>query len=187
MKLFRLLEAELKWFLALALLWSGYAFAQDATFVLGPYRVPDWAVALLAAFVGWLAKEINSPLTALLKQKFGFEGNVTRWVYFVLSLIFTAILGAVSGAFGQGQAGWAAAGVLLVTTLIKGFGDYLKLKQAAAAATSTPVPVETPSAVPAPTLLGDHVIYPKGTPGTEPLIHNGKVIGAVRPLTGGLK
>jgi len=187
-KLFRLIDIHLRFFLAVVLLACGLAFAQDVTFSLGAYQVPGWIVGVAAAALGWLAKEINSPITALLKQKYGFQGNVTQWVYFILSLIFTAVIGAASGAFGHGQAGWGAAAVLLGTTILKGFGDYLKLKQAAAAA--LPAPAPTPAVLPGGALVGDHVVYPKGTPGTEPLIHNGQVIGAVKPLTppsGGLE
>lgn len=32
-------------------------------------------------------------------------------------------------------------------------------------------------------VVGDHLILPAGTPGTEPLMHNGVQIGAVLPLT----
>jgi len=185
MKLIRLLfavvESAAMWLVALVLVTAGFAFAQDAAPVVGHTSIPDAYWALISVGIGWLVKEISSPLTSLLKKWFGFEGNTTRLVYIVLTLICTVAYGLVTGAYGQGQAGWISAGGALITALIKGFGDYTKLQQAAASA------VDPAQTLP---VIGDHLVYPTGTPGTEPLIHNGQVIGAVVPLTpraGGLE
>ncbi|AWN23992.1 hypothetical protein DKM44_12760 [Deinococcus irradiatisoli] len=183
---FRLAEAHLKWFAALLLVAGGFAFAQDVIPQVGNVVVPDYIWTIASLVIGWLVKEISSPLTALLKAHFGFQGSATRYVYLLLSALFVVGFGLVSGAFGGGSAGWWAAAGALVTALLKGFGDYAKLQQAAASAVPEVIPAElaaTPSLVPAPAVIGDHVVYPKDALGTEPLIHNGQVIGGVLPLT----
>ncbi|GGR17002.1 hypothetical protein [Deinococcus ruber] len=138
--------------------------------------VPDyiWTIASLA--IGWLVKEISSPLTALLKRRFGFQGSATQYVYILLSALFVVGFGLVSGAFGGGSAGWWAALGALVTAVIKGFGDYAKLQQAAA---STMPTVNVTNVAPL-------VLHPAGTLGTEPLHSaDGRIIGGVKPLTPG--
>jgi len=177
-KLLRLIDIHLRFLPALMLLACGFSFAQDGAPVVGHAVIPLELWAAISVGIGWLVKEISSPLTSLLKKWFGFEGNVTRLVYIGLTLICTAACGLATGAYAQGQAGWTSAAGALATALLKGFGDYTKLQQAAASAT------DPAQVLP---VIGDHLVYPTGTPGTEPLIHNGQVIGAVRSLTGGLK
>ncbi|ULH15981.1 hypothetical protein MF271_04940 [Deinococcus sp. KNUC1210] len=135
--------------------------------------VPDyiWTIASLA--IGWLVKEISSPLTALLKRRFEFQSSVTQYIYILLSALFVVGFGLVSGAFGGGSAGWWAALGALLTAVIKGFGDYAKLQQAAA---STMPTVNVTNVAPL-------VLHSIGTPGTEPLhTADGRVVGAVPAL-----
>ncbi|AWN22486.1 hypothetical protein DKM44_03900 [Deinococcus irradiatisoli] len=179
LRLIRELKGYPFWFSLLVLLLVAVANAQTTIPQVGQVVVPDYICTLASLAIGWLVKEISSPLTAPLKKRFGFQGSATQYVYLLLSALFVTGFGLVSGAFGGGSAGWWAAAGALLTALVKGFGDYAKLQQAAAAVREEPMP-----GLP---ILGDHLVYPIGTRNTEPLIHNGQVIGTVRPLIGGPK
>ena len=163
----------------LALFTIGLAFAQTTIPNVGQVVVPDYIWTLASVAIGWLVKEISSPLTALLKKRFGFTGSVTQYVYIVLSAMFVVGFGLVSGAFGGGAAGWWAALGALVTAMVKGFGDYTKQVQTSAAGAAAALPAVIVTAAP-------QVMHPVGTLGTEPLHDlNGTVIGGVMPLTPG--
>jgi hypothetical protein len=163
----------------LALFTIGLALAQTTIPAVGKVVVPDYIWTIASVIIGWLVKEISSPLTALLKKRFGFTGSVTQYVYIFLSILFVVGFGLISGAFGGGAAGWWAALGALVTALVKGFGDYTKQVQTSAAGAAAALPPVIVTAAP-------QVLHPIDTPGTEPL-HDltGKVIGAVAPLTPG--
>ena len=109
------------------------ALAQDAAPVIAGVTIPDSVWYLAATVIGIIVKAVASPLTQLLKIKFGYTGNAARLLYAMLSLLFVTGYGLVIGAFGQGGRGWLSAGVALLTALIKGYGDYSKLVQTSAA------------------------------------------------------
>lgn len=141
MSVYRLTESSLEWLAALAFLALGLALAQGAPPIVGPVSIPTEYWVLASVVIGWIVKEISSPLTSLLKKWFGFEGNVTRLVYFALALTGTVGYGLATGAFGQGKAGWLSAGAALITALVKGFGDYQKLIDTSKAGIQSAEPV----------------------------------------------
>ncbi len=136
----------MKWmFVLLAVLFPVFALAQDASHAAGLAQVPDYIWALVAPAVGWLTKEIASPLTSLLKKRLGFQGDATRYVYIVLSTAFLVGYGLFVHAYGAGSASWWTAAGAYLTAIIKGFGDYQKQVDAARAGGSASA-VSDPSA-----------------------------------------
>ena len=137
-------EAFGKWIFALLLVGLfGMALAQDAAPVIAGVTIPDSVWYLAATVIGIIVKAVASPLTQLLKIKFGYIGNAARLLYAMLSLLFVTGYGLVIGAFGQGGHGWLSAGVALLTALIKGYGDYNKLIQTSAAGAAAALPAST--------------------------------------------
>ncbi len=172
-------EAFGKWIFALFLAaLFGMAFAQATLPNVGNVVVPDYIWTLASVAIGWLVKEISSPLTALLKHRFGFIGSTTQYVYVFLSVLFVVGFGLVSGAFGGGAAGWWAALGALVTAVVKGFGDYRKLVQTSATGAAAALPTITVNS-------GPQRQVPVGTPGSEVLHRLDGTTGAVMPLTPG--
>jgi len=123
----------MKWIWPMLVLACSFAFAQSAAPVVGAAQVPDYIWTLASVVIGWLVKEVASPLTTLLKKRLGFQGDTTRYVYIVLSTAFVLGFGLFSHAFGSGSAGWWAALGAYATAIIKGFGDYQKQIDAAKA------------------------------------------------------
>jgi hypothetical protein len=163
--------------LTLPLFLLGLALAQSDVITIPSVTVPDQVWYIAATVIGLIVKAVASPLTQLLKTRLGFAGNVTRLLYAGLSLVFVAGFGALSGAFGAGGHGWLAAGLALVTALVKGYGDYSKQVQTSAVGASAALPAVIVTAAP-------QVLHPVDTPGTQPLHDlSGAVIGAVMPLT----
>ena len=108
---------------------SPFTLAQAKLPEVGDVKLDADMTLILSALIGWLVKEVASPLTALLKSRYGFQGNVTRTVYLVLSTVAVALYGLGVGAFGQGADGFKAAVAALLVALVKGFGDYLREQQ----------------------------------------------------------
>ncbi|MGY2892733.1 hypothetical protein [Deinococcus sp. UYEF24] len=73
---------------------------------------------------------------------------------------------------------WLAFGFGAFVTASGGYAALLQFTTARAA-------IKQQAVVSAAPMIGNHLILPAGTPGTEPLIHNGVQIGAVLPLTPG--
>ncbi|GGJ65450.1 hypothetical protein [Deinococcus aquiradiocola] len=122
--------------LTLIALLLGFALAQDTAPVIAGVTVPDQVWYLAATLIGLIVKAVASPLTQLLKVRWGWTGDVARLLYAVLSLLFVAVFGALTGAFGAGLHGWLSAGAALLVALVKGYGDYSKLVQTSMAGTS---------------------------------------------------
>ena len=174
-------EAFSKFFLVLLLVGlGGMALAQTASLTpLPPFDFAAWGKSA-ATFALFLATAV-----ALIK---GRVPNLAGWGVLLLSLV----LGEV-GAFLLFTAGfltdpaflrfnppwiWLAFGfsawVLAsggYAFLFQVFTNFFHIRRAFTPASATPM------------VIGDHVILPAGTPGTEPLIHNGVHIGGVIPLT----
>jgi hypothetical protein len=158
--MWNLLESLLLMAVVTLILMCGVALAQSLPSVPGVV-VPDQVWYVAAVLIGLIVKAVASPLTALLKRRFGYQGNVTRLVYLVLSLLFVIGFGLATGAFGQGPSGWASAGMALLVALIKGYGDYTKLVQTSAAGTvAAGVPAEPYASATAEVLPPAGVIQP---------------------------
>lgn len=156
-------------FSALALCFLSVSLAQDGSLPTLPgVSVPDSVWYVAATVIGILVKALASPLTQLLKVRWGWQGNVTRALYAVLSLLFVAGFGLLTGAFGQGWHGWLSAGLALGTALVKGYGDYSKLVQTSAAGAAAAAPVLQSAAV-GEILPPDGVIQPGPCNGLERL------------------
>jgi hypothetical protein len=184
-------EAFSKLFLVLLLVGlGGVALAQTA--IPSPilaFDFPAWGKSA-ATFALFLATAV-----ALIK---GRIPNLAGWGVLLLSLA----LGEV-GAFLLFTAGFLTDPAYLQFSppwiwLAFGFsawviasGGYALLFQVVVALfhirrSMTPVPsITAKTLAAAPLQVGDHLILPIGTPGTEPLIHNGVQIGSVLPLTPG--
>ncbi|AFZ67053.1 hypothetical protein [Deinococcus peraridilitoris] len=130
-------------FALLLMLFVPFVLAQDGMVVVGKYSIPPELWALISAAVGWLVKEIASPITALVKRYGATHGTVTRVVYILLVTLITAIFGLATGAFGQGVEGWTAAGIAFVTAVLKGLGDYVKLQQSTKSGVEAAEPIRS--------------------------------------------
>jgi len=162
------LQAFTSFAVAVVLAMLGYAFAQDLAPAVSLAQVPDYIWAVASPAIGWLVKEVASPLTSLLKKRIGFQGDITRYVYIVLTTTFAVGYGLLVHAYGAGSASWWTALGAYVTAIIKGFGGYQLQVDAAKAGSSSALPVIVGDVLP-PAGVIDAPSLPVAPSGIEPL------------------
>ncbi|AFZ66971.1 hypothetical protein [Deinococcus peraridilitoris] len=94
------------------------------------YQLSAELLVLVTPLVALVMNAIGSPLTALSKRLFNTEGVLTRAVHTVIIVLITLVVGVATGAL-QGAPG--ALAIAAVLAILKGFGDYARLKDSTTA------------------------------------------------------